>query len=99
MLHVDPQRSKRITDKIDQGDLSEKPGWVRMSIHPTMTDEELHLIINSIKEIVENIDEWQNDYSYDIHKNEFFHISTNGAEKERVKDWFDLSQKESIEID
>ena len=99
LLHVDPQRSKRITDKIDQGDLSEKPGWVRMSIHPTMTDEELHLIINSIKEIVENIDEWQNDYSYDIHKNEFFHISTNGAEKERVKDWFDLSQKESIEID
>ena len=99
MLHVDPQRSKRITDKIDQGDLSEKPGWVRMSIHPTMTDEELHLIINSIKEIVENIDEWQNDYSYDIHKNEFFHISVNGEERERVKDWFDLSQKESIEID
>jgi selenocysteine lyase/cysteine desulfurase len=99
LLHVDPQRSKRITDKIDQGDLSEKPGWVRMSIHPTMTDEELHLIINSIKEIVENIDEWQNDYSYDIHKNEFFHISVNGEERERVKDWFDLSQKESIEID
>ena len=29
LLHVDPTRSKRITDKIDQGDLSEKPGWVR----------------------------------------------------------------------
>ena len=63
LLHVDPQRSKRITDKIDQGDLSEKPGWVRMSIHPTMTNDELYLITNAIKEIVENIDDWQNDYN------------------------------------
>jgi len=99
LLHVDPQRSKRITDKIDQGDLSEKPGWVRMSIHPTMTNDELYLIINALKEIVANIDKWEKDYTYDIHKNEFFHISMNGSEKERVKSWFDLSQKESVEID
>jgi hypothetical protein len=64
-----------------------------------MTNEELYLVTNSIKEIVENIDAWQTDYTYDIHKNEFFHISADGKETERVKDWFDLSQKESIEID
>ena len=99
LLHVDPQRSKRITDKIDSGDLSEKPGWVRMSIHPTMTNDELYLITNAIKEIVENIDKWQKDYTYDIHKNEYFHNSSNGEDKKRVKSWFDLSQKESIEKD
>ena len=99
LLHVDPQRSKRITDKIDQGDLSEKPGWVRMSIHPTMTNEELYLITNALAEIVENIDTWENDYTYDIQKNELYHISTDGKEKERVKEWFDLSQKESVELD
>src|SRR5690606_27055647 len=49
LLHVDPTRSKQITDKIDLGDLSDKPGWVRMSIHPTMTDEELEIIINAVK--------------------------------------------------
>ena len=38
-----PDSSQRITDKIDQGDLSEKPGWVRISVHPTMTDEEIIL--------------------------------------------------------
>ncbi|HEX9251586.1 MAG TPA: aminotransferase class V-fold PLP-dependent enzyme, partial [Ignavibacteriaceae bacterium] len=48
LLHVDPNRSKIITDKIDQGDLSEKPGWVRMSIHPTMTDEELNIALDGI---------------------------------------------------
>ncbi len=99
LLHVDPQRSKRITDKIDEGDLSEKPGWVRISIHPTMTNEELYFITNAIGEIVDNIGNWQNDYTYDIHKNEYFHISLDGKEKERVKSWFDLSQKESVEID
>ena len=71
LLHVDPHRSKRITDKIDQGDLSEKPGWVRMSIHPTMTNEELYLITKALREIVENIDKWQKDYTYDIYKNEY----------------------------
>jgi hypothetical protein len=64
-----------------------------------MTNEELYLITNALKEIVTNIDRWQKDYTYDIHKNEFFHISMNGSEKERVKSWFDLSQKESVEID
>jgi len=99
LLHVDPLRSKRITDKINEGDLSEKPGWVRMSIHPTMTNKELYFITNAIGEIVDNFEDWQNVYTYDIHKNEYFHISLDGKEKERVKSWFDLSQKESVEID
>jgi len=99
LLHIDPQRSKQITDKIDHGDFSDRPGWVRMSIHPTMTNDELYLITNAIKEIVENVEEWQKDYTYDIHKNEFYNNSTIGSEKDRVKSWFDLSQKESVEID
>lgn len=72
LLHVTPNQSKEITDKIDHGDFSEKPGWVRMSIHPTMTDYELNLIIDALKQIVENIEEWKKDYTYDQHKNEYF---------------------------
>ena len=90
LLHVDPTRSKMITDKIDQGDLSEKPGWVRMSIHPTMTNEELNNIIRAIDAIVENISEWEKDYLYDNHKNEFYHISSNGREFEKIKQLFEL---------
>ncbi len=99
LLHVDPLRSKQITDKINVGDLSEKPGWVRMSIHPTMTDKEIYFITDAIEETVKNIEKWQNDYSYDTNKNEYFHISMYGKEKEIIKSWFDLSQKESVEID
>lgn len=88
LLHVDPNSSKRITDKINHGDLSEKPGWVRMSVHPTMTDEELEIIINGIKDIVKNASEWEKDYNYDKTKNEFYHFSHNGKEQEKIKDWF-----------
>ena len=99
LLHVDPNRSKIITDKIDQGDLSEKPGWVRMSIHPTMTDEELAITVNGIALIVENIDDWGKEYIYDKSKNEFFHKNFDGSDLEKIKGWFSLSQHQNVEID
>ena len=88
LLHVDPNHSKVITDKIDHGDLSEKPGWVRMSVHPTMTFSELETIINGIKEIINNIKEWEKDYVYDKTKNEFFHHSQDEKELNKIKSWF-----------
>ncbi len=90
LLHVTPKQSKHITDLINHGDFSEKPGWVRMSIHPTMTDNELYFIINAITEIVNNIEKWEKDYRYDSHKNEFFHISSNGENINEIKSWYKL---------
>ncbi|MBC8184755.1 aminotransferase class V-fold PLP-dependent enzyme [candidate division KSB1 bacterium] len=90
LLHIDPAESKRITDQIDSGDLSEKPGWVRLSLHPTMTDDELDYILTAIKEIVENIDEWQNDYYYDCCTNEFIHANTSTKAMQYMNDWFKI---------
>src|SRR5574338_180388 len=98
LLHVDPNRSKIITDKIDQGDLSEKPGWVRMSIHPTMTDEELITALDGIFQIVENIDEWGRDYIYDKSKNEFFFKSFKGKDLEKIKKWFSINSDNAVEV-
>ncbi len=75
LLNVDFTLSKEITDKIDAGDLSMKPGWIRLSLHPTMTDKELLQITDAIRQIVENIDIWKADYSYDKHTNEFHHVN------------------------
>ncbi|MFA5805091.1 MAG: aminotransferase class V-fold PLP-dependent enzyme [Melioribacteraceae bacterium] len=90
LLHVDPTRSKRITDKINHGDLSEKPGWVRLSLHPTMTNEELSYILNAIEEIIFNINKWSKDYTYSSKTNEYNHISYSGKEYEIIKDWFEI---------
>ncbi|MBI5730982.1 MAG: aminotransferase class V-fold PLP-dependent enzyme [Ignavibacteriales bacterium] len=90
LLHVDPTRSKRITDKINRGDLSEKPGWVRISLHPTMTDEELSYILNAIEEIILNINKWSKDYTYSSKTNEYSHNSQNGKEYDFINSWLDL---------
>jgi selenocysteine lyase/cysteine desulfurase len=92
LLHVDPNHSKIITDKINHGDLSEKPGWVRMSVHPTMTFSELEIIIDGIKQIIKNISEWEKDYEYDKAKNEFYHVSHNNSELNKIKSWFTMSE-------
>jgi len=65
LLGVDQQTSDEITCQIDEGDLSRKPGWVRVSMHPTSTDAEAKFIASSIAEVIENIREWETDYRFD----------------------------------
>jgi selenocysteine lyase/cysteine desulfurase len=91
LLNVDFSLSKEITDKIDAGDLSMKPGWIRLSLHPTMTNEELLYITDAIKETVENIDEWKKDYSYDLHTNEFHHHDFPEDLVSDYSSWFNMT--------
>src|SRR5690606_10218653 len=48
LLEVSYEKSQEITDKINHGDLSDKPGWVRWSLHPTMTNDEVEIMINAL---------------------------------------------------
>jgi selenocysteine lyase/cysteine desulfurase len=91
LLHVSPAQSKHITDLIDHGDYSEKPGWVRLSLHPTTTDEELEYIINSFKEIVKNASSWEKDYKYSSSKNEFINILRGNADENNLDEIFSLT--------
>jgi selenocysteine lyase/cysteine desulfurase len=92
LLDVDFKLSKEITDKIDAGDLSMKPGWIRLSLHPTMTNDELLFIMNAINQTVENIEEWQKDYFYNRHTNEFNHHSYSQKNLHDFNDWFKLER-------
>lgn len=51
ILGIGRDQSKKITDQIDQGEVSAKPGWVRLSIHPTMTNDEAYYILEAIREV------------------------------------------------
>ena len=90
LLHVDPTMSKRITDKITQGDLSEKPGWVRFSLHPTMTNEELDYVLNALEDVIKNSEEWKKDYTYSSKTNEFTHKDSRESDWDYLHDWFVL---------
>ncbi|NSW95577.1 MAG: aminotransferase class V-fold PLP-dependent enzyme, partial [Bacteroidales bacterium] len=75
LLNVDFRLSKEITDRIEAGDLSLKPGWIRLSLHPVMTDNELEYITDAIEQISVHGNEWGKEYRYDKHTNEFFHLT------------------------
>jgi selenocysteine lyase/cysteine desulfurase len=91
LLHVDQDMSNELTKEISIGDLIRKPGWIRMSIHPTTTTEEIYFVCESIKALAKHHKEWSLDYNYDKTTNEFNHKSSNGKlMNTQVEDWFAL---------
>ncbi len=87
LLHIDPTRSHNIAKEINHGDLSHKPGWVRLSLHPTMTNDELNYILDAIEEINRDYEIYLKDYTYNPKTNEFTHKS-GFTNKNLVEDWF-----------
>jgi selenocysteine lyase/cysteine desulfurase len=90
LLNVDHETSNRIKDEILHGCNTLKPGWVRLSIHPTIAAEELLFICESLKELAINIEEWSKDYQYEAIKNDFVHKTVAPIEKQLVKEWFKI---------
>ena len=90
LLNVEKNQSNNITSKIDKGDLTLKPGWVRLSIHPTMTDDEIYFIMSAIKELSESHKEWAADYNYNNQTNEFIFKEGEFSlkNKKRAESWF-----------
>jgi len=73
LLNIDKDKSHEITKHISEGHLEYKPGWIRMSIHPTMTDDEAKYILDALKQLAANYRQWGEEYTYDKNTNEFSH--------------------------
>jgi selenocysteine lyase/cysteine desulfurase len=90
LLNVDQLTSNRIKDEILHGCNTQKPGWVRLSLHPTITNAELRFVCKSLQELSIHIKDWANDYTYDTLKNDYTHKSAVPVEKELVTSWFSV---------
>ena len=92
LLHVDQKTSHELTNEISIGDLVRKPGWIRMSIHPTTTNEEMNFVCDSIKLLAKHHKEWALDYEYIGANNEFVHhlAKQDTSQDTAVKSWFTL---------
>jgi hypothetical protein len=64
MLNIDEQQSLSILQKIRAGNYGDKPGWVRISVHPCMTNKEIDFIMDAIELTAANFSRWAKDYSY-----------------------------------
>jgi selenocysteine lyase/cysteine desulfurase len=92
LLKVDQGRSHKIWSAIQSGDLSFKPGWIRVSLHPTMTNREIEFILDAIESTASCFREWKTDYYYDTSTNEYLLKDGTAKEQHRVKDWFNPQQ-------
>jgi selenocysteine lyase/cysteine desulfurase len=90
LLNVDLLTSKAIEQKILKGCLIERPGWVRMSVHPIMTDMEIDFICEAIKQVSLHHNEWGKDYEYDNLKNEFIYKDEEPVERKITAEWFNI---------
>jgi len=89
LLNVNQETSNNLVCEIDSGNLIQKPGWIRMSIHPTTSNEEIKLVCEAILELALHHQDWAKDYKYNPNTNEFLHKEAKNLEKEMVNAWFD----------
>jgi selenocysteine lyase/cysteine desulfurase len=99
LLHVDETWSHKILIAVRAGNLLCKPGWVRLSIHPTMTNSEIELIMDAIESVAFHFEEWAKDYAYDAASNEYDFIGFEATEQEKIEDWFNTSTWHSESAD
>lgn len=91
LLQVDERRSYKILDSIRSGDMLCKPGWVRLSIHPVMTNAEINFILDSIELTACNFQQWMTDYTYDREYNNYTFKGIEAKEQSKIEDWFNVS--------
>ncbi|WP_111706957.1 aminotransferase class V-fold PLP-dependent enzyme [Lutibacter citreus] len=88
LLHVSQENSHNIEEQILGGCMIERPGWIRMSIHPTITNKEVLFVCEAIKQVAENYKVWGKDYQYSDSKNDFVHKTAKLIEPSIVNKWF-----------
>ena len=92
LLDIPRKLSKMITDKVDNGDLTIKPGWVRFSIHPSMTNDEVDYIVDALEQLAANHQDWAKDYTYEPKTNEFYYSAGEDPHIDPLP-WFELDME------
>lgn len=73
LLGISQSDSNEILQRIKNGDLFARPGWIRLSLHPTLTEEELDAILDGIEFVAANFKSLEDQYVYIKNKNIFRH--------------------------
>ncbi|WJS94637.1 aminotransferase class V-fold PLP-dependent enzyme [Flavobacterium johnsoniae] len=90
LFNIDEKRSRAITNELLEKNQTNKPGWVRLSLHPITTNEELLFICNAIQQVALNYKKWQKDYEYNPATNEFENPRIKDTIEREVNEWFEL---------
>jgi selenocysteine lyase/cysteine desulfurase len=62
LLHIDEERSAAIRHRLDEGHIGEKPGWVRISLSPTVSEEEFQVLLEAVDHVAREGRRYEGDY-------------------------------------
>lgn len=96
LLEISQEKSTAIISELEKWNPVTRVGWIRISLHPTMTEEEITFIGNALEALALHHQEWAQDYIINPTGDEFVHRSEVPAEDELVEGWFNrpLSSKD-----
>lgn len=88
LLNIEQLESEKIMKESLDGCTIDKPGWVRASFHPSMTDYDVEFICEAIKQVSENGLIWAEDY---LKFGEGYqHMLKEKRAKIAVSQWFEM---------
>ena len=88
LFEIDQENSEALHQQIEAGQFKEKPGWIRISLHPTASNHEVEFICNALEEIILHHKEWAKDYEYNFMTNDFDFKGEYESMEAVVSGWF-----------
>jgi selenocysteine lyase/cysteine desulfurase len=88
LLNVNKDHSEEITFQINNGNFSLKPGWIRISIHPTDSNQDIKYILNAIEKLAIKHKLWAKDYEINIAKSYIKNNKYNDSIEKSVNGYF-----------
>ncbi|HEY3295283.1 MAG TPA: aminotransferase class V-fold PLP-dependent enzyme [bacterium] len=62
LLNIDEPHSAQIRHRLDEGHIGEKPGWVRISLSPTVSEEEFQTLLEAVDHLLKHGHEYADRY-------------------------------------
>lgn len=93
LLHVGKEKSYEILHALRKGNLSVKPGWIRISLHPIMSNATINALMDAVELTAASYPAWSKDYSYDPASNEYYYKGMSSNWQTPVDTWFNPSSR------
>ena len=90
LLHLDPEASSLMSHQVDSGDFSSRPGWIRLSVHPTLTDREVIEICDAIEHVATHAQHYTSQYHCPKGSNIFIYANRETGTQALIDSWFKL---------
>ncbi len=62
LLHINQNYSAEIRHRLDEGHIGDKPGWVRVSLSPTVTEDEFQVMLEAVDHIARHGQDYESRY-------------------------------------